>query len=685
MAGRFVRIETRRRVRGFLLGLLADLPRKNCWAIAEHAGDPDPHGMQYLLARASWDTDGVSDDLRDYVTWQLGDTDAALVVDETGDEKKGVYTVGVQRQYTGTAGRIENAQVAVYLVYAGERGHAFIDRELYLPTSWTSDPERCAAAGVPEDIDFLTKPALATGMIIRALNADVPARWVAGDEVYGAGPGLRAELELRRVGYVLGIGCDRRVPTAAGPLRADEIAAGLPRTARQRLSAGAGAKGSATTTGPADIWGQLVEKPVQRQRVPPLSSRDVLRVHLRNIGRNLPGVSRHFPARRTPHREASLVTPDLTIVGAGLTGLTAAIEAAEQGWRVTVAEAHSRPGGRARSLAAPFRANTGPHAIYVDGPWWAWLERRGLTPPIVRVPRRASLVRAAGRLAPWPAELSEAIVALPAEAPKSESFRAWLLRHVDATTAEAIIGVAFVTFDHDPGRLSAAFARQCLRRALAGGARYVVGGWSTLVDLLTERAASLGVQICTRTRLPAVPDGPTILATSLATARQLTGDSSLSWPSARVVTIDLGLRADGGPGWFRVVDLDDRIYVARYSRADPTLAPPRHELIQIAAACAPHERKADAERRVQRLLDQSWPGWRTAVQWQRSAVRVHCTGAIDMPGTTWHDRPAVRRSNTLTVATDQSAAPGLLAEVGIAAAQVALQQFGESPMPAHPR
>ena len=122
IAGRFARVETRRRVRGFLLGLLADLPRKNCWSIAEHAGDGDPHGMQYLLGRASWDTDGVRDDLRDYVTTELGDSDAVLVVDETGDVKKGTATVGVQRQYTGTAGRIENAQVAVYLVYAGERG-----------------------------------------------------------------------------------------------------------------------------------------------------------------------------------------------------------------------------------------------------------------------------------------------------------------------------------------------------------------------------------------------------------------------------------------------------------------------------------------------------------------------------------------------------------------------------------
>lgn len=243
IAGRFARVETRRRARGFVFGLLADLPRKNCWTIAEYAGEDDPHGMQHLLNRAVWDTDGVRDDLRDYVTAGLGDGDAVLVVDETGDLKKGVHTVGVQRQYTGTAGRIENAQVAVYLTYAGARGHAMIDRELYLPKSWTSDDERLAEAGVPADIEFLTKPALATGMLTRALNAGVAARWVAGDEVYGADPSLRAELELRRVGYVLAIGCDRRVPTEAGLLRADEITATLPKRAWQRLSAGAGAKG----------------------------------------------------------------------------------------------------------------------------------------------------------------------------------------------------------------------------------------------------------------------------------------------------------------------------------------------------------------------------------------------------------------------------------------------------------
>jgi SRSO17 transposase len=142
VAGRFGRVESRRRARAFVLGLLADLPRKNCWTIAEHAGDPNPDGMQHLLRRALWDEDKVRDDIRDYVVEHLGEEGAVLVIDETGDLKKGATTVGVQHQYTGTAGRVENAQVAVYLVYATDAGHAVVDRELYLLRSWTDDPER---------------------------------------------------------------------------------------------------------------------------------------------------------------------------------------------------------------------------------------------------------------------------------------------------------------------------------------------------------------------------------------------------------------------------------------------------------------------------------------------------------------------------------------------------------------
>jgi hypothetical protein len=168
VAGRFGRVESRQHARAFVL---ADLPRKNCWTIAEHAGDPSPDGMQHLLSRAVWDEDAVRDDVRAYVIEHLGGPDAVLVIDETGDLKKGTATVGVQRQYTGTAGRVENAQVAVYLVYATSAGHALIDRDLYLPRAWTDDPERCQTVGVPDQVGFATKPALATRMLSRALDA----------------------------------------------------------------------------------------------------------------------------------------------------------------------------------------------------------------------------------------------------------------------------------------------------------------------------------------------------------------------------------------------------------------------------------------------------------------------------------------------------------------------------------
>jgi SRSO17 transposase len=226
-----------------VLGLLADLPRKNCWTLAEHAGDPSPDGMQHLLARSVWDEDGVRDDVRAYVVEHLGDPGAVLVIDETGDLKKGTTTVGVQRQYTGTAGRVENAQVAVYLVYASTSGHAIIDRDLYLPRSWACDPARCRAAGVPDQVGFATKPALASQMLTRALDAGVPAAWVTGDEVYGADPGLRAELEAHGIGYVLAVACDHPVPLGAATGRADALLGRVPARAWQQVSAGKGAKG----------------------------------------------------------------------------------------------------------------------------------------------------------------------------------------------------------------------------------------------------------------------------------------------------------------------------------------------------------------------------------------------------------------------------------------------------------
>jgi len=243
VGGRFARVEPRRRVASFVRGLLAPLPRVNCWTIAEQAGEGCPRGMQRLLSAAVWDEDGVRDDLRGYVLEHFADPGAVLVVDETGDLKKGTATVGTQRQYTGTAGRTENAQVAVYLTYAAPGGSAFIDRALYLPRSWTDDPGRCRAAGVPEGTAFATKPALAREMITRALDAGTPAAWVTADEVYGQDPQLRAELARRGLGYVLAVARTCQVTTPAGAFPAIELAGKLPARAWQRISAGPGAKG----------------------------------------------------------------------------------------------------------------------------------------------------------------------------------------------------------------------------------------------------------------------------------------------------------------------------------------------------------------------------------------------------------------------------------------------------------
>jgi SRSO17 transposase len=244
-AGRFARVEPRRASAEFVTGLLADLEVKTCWQLAEQAGHARPDNMQRLLYRAKWDADAVRDDVRHLVADRLGDPDGVLVVDETGDLKKGMHTVGVQRQYTGTAGRIENAQVGVFLAYASRHGHTLIDRRVYLPESWTGDHERRREAGVPEQVQFATRSQLADDMITAALAARVPARWVAADEAYGNNTTLRARLRRHRLGYVLAISRNHLVPLDGGKTRrrADQVAAGLPAWAWTRRSAGAGSKG----------------------------------------------------------------------------------------------------------------------------------------------------------------------------------------------------------------------------------------------------------------------------------------------------------------------------------------------------------------------------------------------------------------------------------------------------------
>jgi len=243
VAGRFFRVEPRRRARAYVRGLLAPLAAKNGWTLAEAAGDATPDGMQRLLNRAAWDDDGVRDDVRGYVVRHLGAADGVLVVDETGFVKKGVKSAGVQRQYSGTAGRVENCQLGVFCAYATGQGRALIDRELYLPKSWTEDRDRCREAGVPDDVQFATKTGLARQMLGRALDAGVPAGWVTADEAYGKDHKFRDWLEQRRIGYVVAVPANQAVPGDAGTSRADVLAAHAPGQAWKRRSCGDGAKG----------------------------------------------------------------------------------------------------------------------------------------------------------------------------------------------------------------------------------------------------------------------------------------------------------------------------------------------------------------------------------------------------------------------------------------------------------
>ena len=238
IAPRFTRVEPRRRAQAYLRGLLAPIERKNGWQLAEAAGDATPDGMQDFLQRMRWDADEVRDDLQRYVVEHLGEPGAVLVLDETGFVKKGTKSVGVQRQYAGTAGRIENCQIGVFLGYASRHGHVLIDRALYLPEAWAGDALRRAEAGVPEAVAFATKPKLGRIMLERALAAGVPCAWVTGDSVYGADHALRRSIEQHGRGYVLAVTSAQRL----GRKPVADWREDLPAKVWQRLSAGDGAK-----------------------------------------------------------------------------------------------------------------------------------------------------------------------------------------------------------------------------------------------------------------------------------------------------------------------------------------------------------------------------------------------------------------------------------------------------------
>jgi SRSO17 transposase len=239
IAPRFGRAEPRRRAAAYLRGLLAPVERKNGWQLAEVAGDATPDGVQDFLSRAHWDADAVRDDLRAYVSEHLGEGSAVLVLDETGFLKKGTKSAGVQRQYSGAAGRIENSQIGVFLGYASQHGRALLDRALYLPKEWAEDADRRRAARVPETVAFTTKPKLGLAMLERARAAGVPFLWVTGDSVYGADHAIRRWAERHQRGYVLAVTSGQRL----GLRPVTSWIKGLLKRDWQRLSAGDGAKG----------------------------------------------------------------------------------------------------------------------------------------------------------------------------------------------------------------------------------------------------------------------------------------------------------------------------------------------------------------------------------------------------------------------------------------------------------
>lgn len=369
----------------------------------------------------------------------------------------------------------------------------------------------------------------------------------------------------------------------------------------------------------------------------------------------------------------------ITVIGGGFAGLTAAITAAEAGAKVTVHEAHHTLGGRARTAEGPYRTNDGPHALYNGGPHWTWLRQRDLIGPLAPIPaleaaRLRLRHRGALRRTP-PFALLKLLRRGAAEAPVDTDFLTWATRIAGEEGARAAAHYAAVAlFHHDPGSLSAAFVQERLRRAakLPPEATYPRGGWGGLIDRMAARAWNLGVRMETLSRVDTVPtDTPVIVATSLDAARRLLDDPSLTWPSGRTVLLDLAVRTRRKDA-FAVSDLDAPGWLERFTAQDRTLAPAGEQLIQGQIPIAPHESKADGTARAEELLDLAFAGWRDRVTWRRDAIAAGRTGAVDPPGTSWRNRPAVDRGDGVYLAGDQVAAPGVLSEVSFNSALTAV-------------
>jgi phytoene dehydrogenase-like protein len=364
---------------------------------------------------------------------------------------------------------------------------------------------------------------------------------------------------------------------------------------------------------------------------------------------------------------------EITVVGGGVAGLTAAITCAEGGARVRVLEAHEQVGGRALSTAGPYKANLGPHAIYRGGVLWNWLTERRLMPPLARPLLTGVRFHYEGAVHRTPplSLIPPGLRLRGRMAPVDQDFRSWVSDHSDARTAQFLSGLAGVyTFHHDPGELSAAFVWERTQRLLLTArppARFVVGGWTMLVQALERHARSLGIDVVTGERVHELPEPPVIVALELRDAHGLLEDDELKWPSGRTVCMDLGLHERRGDPWI-VSDLEGAGWAERYSAQDPSLAPGGEQLVQAQMPMRPQESTEDAALRLERLLDASFEDWRGRATWRRRQVMDGRSGALDFPGTSWRDRPAVDRGDGVYLCGDQVAAPGCLAEVSFASA-----------------
>jgi phytoene dehydrogenase-like protein len=378
--------------------------------------------------------------------------------------------------------------------------------------------------------------------------------------------------------------------------------------------------------------------------------------------------------------------PEVTVVGAGIAGLTAAITAAEHGARVRVLERRAELGGRARTTPPPYRANLGPHALYTDGELWRWLEHQNLLPPTVGRGREPILFRHGGQLTDHVPGYREALSAiLRATAPTEASFRTWAESVVSPDGADLVSALAFITtYEADAGRLSAAFVHERIRRVVQPDVvRYVIGGWEALVSQLARAARDLGVKIDHRHAVATLPAAPVVVATSPAAAGRLLARPMRGTGGTRVALLDVALD-DGAHLPSGLLDLDERLYLARYTAFDASLAPSGVELVQIACGCRSDERSADVHARVGAVLDSLALGWREHVRWSRRSLLRAATGAVDPPGRTWGDRPSIKQDDGVYCAGDYVAAPGLLSEVsfssgreaGAAAAELAKKRRG---------